>query len=115
MVRRLVADGVPRRQVARELGIGRSTVDRALASDGPPKYERQAVATSFSPFEARVSAILSEYPEMPATVIAERVGWQGSITWFRDNVRRLRPPEPYKGKGVRYAGEVVHRKVCKRA
>jgi transposase len=98
LVRRLVAEGVPRRQVARDLGIGRSTVDRALASDGPPKYERQAVATSFSPFEARVSVILSEYPEMPATVIAERVGWQGSITWFRDNVRRLRPehrrPDP---------------------
>jgi transposase len=91
LVRRLVADGVPRRQVARELGIGRSTVDRALASDGPPKYEREPVATSFSPFAARVSVILAEYPEMPATVIAERVGWQGSITWFRDNVRRLRP------------------------
>src|SRR3712207_9093713 len=28
---------------------------------------------------------------MPATVIAERVGWTGAITWFRDNVRRLRP------------------------
>ena len=28
---------------------------------------------------------------MPATVLAERVGWTGSITWFRDNVRRLRP------------------------
>ena len=24
-------------------------------------------------------------------MIAERVGWQGSITWFRENVRRLRP------------------------
>jgi large subunit ribosomal protein L6 len=31
------------------------------------------------------------------------------------NVRRLRPPEPYKGKGVRYAGEFVPRKVGKRA
>ena len=28
---------------------------------------------------------------MPATVIAERVEWTGSITWFRENVRRLRP------------------------
>lgn len=28
---------------------------------------------------------------MPATVIAERVGWTDSIRWFRDNVRRLRP------------------------
>src|SRR5919106_6496466 len=30
-------------------------------------------------------------------------------------VRRIRPPEPYKGKGIRYAGEHVRRKVGKRA
>ena len=30
-------------------------------------------------------------------------------------VRKARPPEPYKGKGVRYAGEHVARKVGKRA
>jgi large subunit ribosomal protein L6 len=30
-------------------------------------------------------------------------------------VRKSRPPEPYKGKGVRYAGEHVRRKVGKRA
>ena len=98
MVRRLVADGVPQRQVARDLGIGRSTVRRAIASDRPPKYERKPAATSFTPFELRVRALLDEHPNMPATVIAERVGWTGSITWFGDNVRRLRPehrkPDP---------------------
>ncbi|HEY1356846.1 MAG TPA: 50S ribosomal protein L6 [Thermoleophilaceae bacterium] len=31
------------------------------------------------------------------------------------NVRKQRPPEPYKGKGVRYQGEYVARKVGKRA
>ncbi|MBI2245220.1 MAG: IS21 family transposase [Nocardioides sp.] len=91
LIRRLVADGVPQRQVARDLGIGRSTVERALASDRPPKYERPAVPTSFTPFEPHVRELLTKTPEMPATVIAERVGWTGSITWFRDNVRRLRP------------------------
>ncbi len=30
-------------------------------------------------------------------------------------IRKLRPPEPYKGKGIRYAGEYVARKVGKRA
>jgi large subunit ribosomal protein L6 len=30
-------------------------------------------------------------------------------------IRKLRPPEPYKGKGVRYEGEFVRRKVGKRA
>jgi large subunit ribosomal protein L6 len=29
-------------------------------------------------------------------------------------IRRIRPPEPYKGKGVRYAGEAVRRKEGKK-
>jgi large subunit ribosomal protein L6 len=29
-------------------------------------------------------------------------------------LRRYRPPEPYKGKGVRYAGEYIHRKEGKK-
>lgn len=90
LIRRLVADGVPQRQVARDLGIGRATVARAVASQGPPRYERPAVSTSFTPFEPAVRQLLFTTPDMPATVIAERVGWTGSITWFRDNVRRLR-------------------------
>jgi transposase len=91
LIRRLVADGVPQRQVAKDLGVGRSTVTRALGSDRPPKYERAAIATAFTPFEPLVRQLLATTPDMPATVIAERVGWTGSITWFRDNVRRLRP------------------------
>jgi hypothetical protein len=91
LIRRLVADGVPQRQVARDLGIGRSTVERAVASTRPPKYERATVATAFTPFEPLVRQLLAATPDLPATVIAERVGWTGSITWFRENVRRLRP------------------------
>lgn len=30
-------------------------------------------------------------------------------------IRRLRPPEPYKGKGIRYHGEVIRRKAGKKA
>ena len=30
-------------------------------------------------------------------------------------IRKVRPPEPYKGKGIRYQGEIVRRKVGKRA
>jgi large subunit ribosomal protein L6 len=29
------------------------------------------------------------------------------------NIRKIRPPEPYKGKGIRYQGEVVRRKAGK--
>jgi large subunit ribosomal protein L6 len=30
-------------------------------------------------------------------------------------IRAFRPPEPYKGKGVKYAGEIIHRKAGKAA
>ncbi|TSC67277.1 MAG: large subunit ribosomal protein L6 [Parcubacteria group bacterium Gr01-1014_66] len=30
-------------------------------------------------------------------------------------IRRIKPPEPYKGKGIRYAGEVIRRKAGKKA
>lgn len=90
MIRRLVAGGVPQRQVARDLGIARGTVARAVASVGPPKYERSAGVNAFTPFEARVRALLAEHPDLPGTVLAERVGWCGSITWFREQVRPLR-------------------------
>lgn len=91
MIRRLVKDGVPKARIAEQLGISRTTVLKAAASESPPKYERKPKSTSFTPFEARVRALLVETPDMPATVIAERVGWSGSIRWFRDNVNRLRP------------------------
>jgi large subunit ribosomal protein L6 len=32
---------------------------------------------------------------------------------FAANIRRVRPPEPYKGKGIRYVGEQVRRKAGK--
>ena len=34
---------------------------------------------------------------------------------FAANIRKWRKPEPYKGKGIRYAGEVVRRKLGKAA
>jgi DNA invertase Pin-like site-specific DNA recombinase len=52
LIHRLMADGVPQRQIVRDLGIGRSTVARAIASDRPLKFERKLVPTSFTPFEA---------------------------------------------------------------
>ena len=41
-------------------------------------------------FEPRVRALLKLTPDMQATVLAERVAWVGSITWFRENVKRIR-------------------------
>ena len=93
LIRRLAAEGEPKAKIAARLGISRTTVIKAVGSDAPPRYERSAKPTSFTPFEARVRELLVETPTMPATVLAERVGWEGSIRWFRDNVKRLRPEQ----------------------
>lgn len=37
------------------------------------------------------------------------------VTEFAANIRKIRQPEPYKGKGIRYKGEVVRRKEGKKA
>jgi Mu transposase-like protein len=48
--------------------------------------------------EPKVRALLAEFPRMPATVIAERIGWTHSLTILKDRVRELRPlflpPDP---------------------
>lgn len=40
---------------------------------------------------------------------------KGKVTGFAAEIKRQKPPEPYKGKGIRYEGEVVRRKLGKRA
>jgi large subunit ribosomal protein L6 len=37
------------------------------------------------------------------------------VTLFAMQVKKLKKPEPYKGKGIRYAGEVVRRKEGKKS
>ncbi len=37
------------------------------------------------------------------------------VSEFAANVRKIREPEPYKGKGIRYKGEIVRRKEGKKA
>lgn len=110
LIRRLVADGVPQRQVAKDLGIARATVARAVASAGPPKYQRATGPNAFTAYEPAVRALLAEHPDLPATVLAERIAWTGSITWFREHVAPLRAayrrPDP-ADRLVHAPGDVV--------
>ena len=62
-----------------------------MARDGPPKYERPPVESAMSAAEPRIRALLSVYPQLPATVIAERIGWSGSMSWLRERVAVIRP------------------------
>ena len=92
LIRRLhVSEKLPKAQIARKLGISRNTVAKAIASADRPEYSRSSVVTSFVPFEDQVRQLLSQTPLMPATVLAERVGWSGSGSWFRQNIAAIRP------------------------
>ncbi|WP_366125333.1 helix-turn-helix domain-containing protein [uncultured Microbacterium sp.] len=46
LIRRLASDGVPKAQIAARLGILRTTVIKAVNSEGPPRYERSPRPTS---------------------------------------------------------------------
>ncbi|HYZ88953.1 MAG TPA: 50S ribosomal protein L6 [Myxococcales bacterium] len=50
----------------------------------------------------------------PTEVIVKGIDKQ-QVGQAAAEVRKVRPPEPYKGKGIRYEGEYVRRKVGKRA
>jgi large subunit ribosomal protein L6 len=51
---------------------------------------------------------------VPTEIVVKGVDKQ-QVGQTAAEVRKVRPPEPYKGKGIRYAGEYVRRKVGKRA
>ena len=92
------SEGLPIKEIARVLGVSRNTVRAALASDAPPKYERAAKGSIVDVVEPRIRELLQVYPTMPATVIAERIGWTRSIRVLSGRVAELRPvylpPDP---------------------
>ena len=89
------AEGMP---IARRLGVARNTVKKALASDEPPRYRRAARGSIVDAVEPQIRALLGEFPDMPSTVIAERIGWSRGKTVLFDRIQQLRPlyrrPDP---------------------
>ncbi|MEY9988477.1 transposase [Streptomyces sp. V4I8] len=104
------AEQMPIRAIARKLGISRTTVRRAVASDRPPKYERAPKGSIVDAAEPKIRELLEVWPDMPATVVAERIGWQHGMTVLRDRVRELKldylPADP-ASRAVYAPGELV--------
>jgi transposase len=104
------AEGLPIKVIARVLGVSRNTVRAAIASDGPPRYERKPAGSIVDAAEPRIRELLAAYPTLPATVIAERIGWTRSIRVLSGRVAQLRPvylpPDPASRTSY-VAGEVA--------
>lgn len=104
-IRRLYrSENVPIKEIVRRLGVARNTVRTALATDEPPRYTRAPKGSAVDAFEPQIRGLLREYPTMPATVIAQRIGWDRSITVLKDRVRMIRP----EYRGVDPADRVIY-------
>ena len=104
------AEGIPIKQIARVLGVSRNTVRTALRSDQPPRYERTSRGSAVDEVEPRIRELLQAFPTMPATVIADRIGWARSMTVLKKRVAELRPvylpPDP-ASRTAYVAGEIA--------
>ena len=83
VIRSLARSGVPKAQIARDLGLARNTVARAVGADSPPRYQRSGRGSCFDAYETRVRSLLQETPRMPAMVIAEWIGEPGQSNRLR--------------------------------
>jgi hypothetical protein len=81
---------MPIKVIVRQLDVRRNTVRRALAADAPLRYQRPAKGSIVDVIEPQIRRLLAQWPTMPATLIAERIGWSRSMTVLKDRARDLR-------------------------
>jgi len=78
-----------------------------------PKGEGLEFALGYShPIQVDAPAGISFTVDSPTKLTVVGIDKQ-QVGEVAANIRKLRKPEPYKGKGIRYSGEVVRRKVGK--
>jgi len=85
------SEGLGIKAIARKLGISKNTVRRALRADEVPRYQRAPRGSIADAAEPEIREQLALCATMPATVVAERIGWDRSITVLREKVAQLRP------------------------
>ena len=85
------SEDLPIKAIARKLGISKNTVRRALRAEEAPRYRRAPKGSIADGAEPAIREQLRLDATMPATVIAERIGWDRSITVLREKVADLRP------------------------
>ncbi len=85
------AEGLPIKAIARRLRVSRNTVRKAVASSTPPRYARGRSGSIVDVVEPRIRLLLQEFPDLPSTVIMERVGWTRGKTVLFDRIAQLRP------------------------
>jgi DNA-binding transcriptional regulator LsrR (DeoR family) len=99
-IRRLhLSERMSIKAIAKKLHLARNTVRNAVRSAQPPRYVRAGTGSVVDGAEPRIRALLKETPDMPATVIAERIA-EPRVMWragavaaagLRRRIGRVRP------------------------
>ena len=82
------------REIHRRTGLHRETIRRALASDGPPVYERPGRGSKLDAFKDEIHRLLGEDPRLPGQRVRELLeplGFEGCKTIVDDYLREVRP------------------------
>jgi transposase len=94
-IRRLhFVKGLGIREIHRRTGLHRETIRRAIASDGPPVYERARAGSKLDAFKDEIHRLLAEDPKLPGVRVRELLeplGCTASKTVVDDYLREVRP------------------------
>ena len=93
-----------------------SLVPAALASEPSgtvmlySSLKEKQLAAVKEAFEAKYPGIVMDYYQAGTGKIKTKIATEQQAGQVAADIRAVRPPEPYKGKGIRYENEVVRRK-----
>jgi hypothetical protein len=65
-----------------------------VRSETPPVFARKPRPSAVDAVEPEIRVLLAESPRMPATVIAERIGWNRSLTILKAGCASCDPVRP---------------------
>ena len=86
--------GLSQREIHRRTGLHRDTIRRAIESDSPPVYRREAKGSKLDAFKAEIHRLLGEDPKLPGQRIRELLeplGCTAGKTVVDDYLREVRP------------------------
>lgn len=96
MIRHMHNQGVPTVRIARELGLDRKTVRKAISEGEHPRGERQSRGSILDPYKGHIKQRLDKY-DLTATRILGEIqaqGYPGSYTILRQYVQQLKGAKP---------------------
>lgn len=87
-------EGLAIREIARRTGRDRKTVQRAVRSSEPPRYQRPAGVSKLDPFKEEIHRLLRSDPRLPGTRVRELIGEMGctaSKSLLSNYLQEVRP------------------------